>query len=336
MHLYLKSLSTIFKYQCGILQGLNNKKTTSTEENYMAQKNSIVTVIGGSGFLGIYVVRRLAKLGVRIQVISRNASLKAAQLRVAGSVGQVVVIDCDATDFKNLEKHISKSNYVINLVGILFPSGKQNFNTIHHNLPSKVAELCKKHGIKKLVHISALGVDKNKRSNYATSKLAGEKGVLSNFPKATILRPSAMFGPEDNFFNMSNNIAKISPFLPLIGGGATKLQPVYVDDVARAVLACIDDKDGKVLELGGPKVYSLREIEEFILKTTHRKRLLLPIPIWLANIMATAFSLLPRPPLTVDQVKLLRSDNILASENGFAELGIKPTSMETVVPGYID
>jgi NADH dehydrogenase len=304
-------------------------------------RNSIVTVIGGSGFLGIYVVRQLAKLGVRIQVISRYASLKASQLRVAGAVGQIAIVDCNALDFKNLEKYINGSDYVVNLVGVFLDRGKQNFNAIHHSLPGKIAELCKKHGVKKLVHISALGVDKNKSSAYATSKLAGEGALLATFHKSTIIRPSAMFGPEDNFINMFNNIAKISPILPLIGGGITKLQPIYVDNVAQAIVACLNDStgttDGKILEIAGPKAYSLREIVEFILKSTNRSRMLLTLPFCIAQFIGRIMSIfIPNPPLTVDMVKLLKQDNVLSDKNNLESLSIKPTAMEVIVPEYLD
>jgi NADH dehydrogenase len=304
----------------------------------MVQRNPIVTVIGGTGFLGLYVVRRLASLGFRVQVLSRNASLKADGLTVAGNVGQIAVIDCNATDYKKLEKYINNADYVINLVGILFSRGKQNFNALHQNLPGKVAKLCKEAGVKKLIHVSALGAGIAKKSSYAASKLAGERAVLENYPSATILQPSAMFGQEDNFINMFNKIAKLGPFMPLIGGGTTKLQPVYVDDVARAIIACLesDKVSGSVLEIAGPKVYTLRAIEEFIMKTTRRKRILLNIPFPIANLMATVMGLLPKAPLTKDQVTLLTYDNILSGQNGLEELGIKPSPMELIVPSYIN
>lgn len=304
----------------------------------MVKRNPIVTVIGGTGFLGLYVVRRLAALGFRIQVLSRNALLKSEGLTVAGDVGQVAVIDCNATDYKKLQKYISKSDYVISMVGVLFSRGKQNFNSLHHKLPSKIAELCQASGVKRLIHVSALGASVAVKSSYAASKLAGEKAMLSHYPKATIIRPSVIFGQEDNFINMFNKIAKSGPFMPLIGGGITKLQPIYVDDVAKAIIACLDNDStrGAVLEIAGPKVYTMRAIEEFILKTTKRSRILLPIPFAIARMMAIFMKLLPKPLLTADQVTLLTYDNIITGKNGLEDLGIKPTAMELIVPSYIN
>jgi len=305
----------------------------------MVRDNPIVTVIGGAGFLGSYVVRRLAKLGFRIQVVSRNASLKAQKFNVAGAVGQIALIDCDATNYKKLEKCIEKSDYVVNLIGTLYSKGKQNFESLHHALPQKIAELCSKHKVKKFVHVSAILHESAGESQYAKSKLAGEKAVLKIYPKAVILRPSVLFGAEDNFINMFNNMSKISLFMPLIGGGNTKFQPVYVDDVAASISACLQDKEGatngKIFELGGPKVYSMRGIMELILKITRRKRILLSIPFPIAKTIACFTGLLPKPPLTLDQVILLKYDNVLTNQDGLEELGIKPKSLESIAPTYL-
>lgn len=304
----------------------------------MIKKNSIVTIIGGSGFLGTYVARRFAALGVRVQVLSRNATRKAMDLKVAGAVGQVAIIDCDAKNYKKLEQYIKQSDYVVNLVGLLFSRGSQNFKAMHNELPAKIAEMCAAHGIKGLVQISALGVDKSS-SQYAKTKLQGEKAVLSAFKNAVILRPSVMFGAEDSFINMFNDISKISPVLPLIGGGHTKFQPVYVDDVANAIVRCVEDISstaGKIYELGGPKKYAFKEILEYILKTTHRNRVLVPVPFWAAKIKAFFLQFLPKPLLTPDQVESLRYDNVVSDKNGFEALSIKPTPMEAIVPTYID
>ncbi len=302
----------------------------------MIQRNPIVTVIGGTGFLGLYVVRRLASLGFRVQVLSRNASLTAESFTVAGGVGQIAIIDCNALDCKKLEKHIMNSDYVINLIGVLISKGKQNFNELHHKLPGKIAELCKSANVKKLIHVSALGVDVAKKSSYASTKEAGEKAVLKYYPKAIILRPSVMFGQEDNFINMFNKLSKLMPFMPLIGGGTMKLQPVYVDDVAKAIIACLenDKLGGSIIEIAGPKIYTMRAIEEFIIKTTKRKRMLLNIPFCVAKLMATFMRVLPKPPLTKDQIILLSYDNVLKGKNGFEQLGIKPSAMEIIIPSY--
>ncbi|MDF3047124.1 MAG: hypothetical protein K0R73_242 [Candidatus Midichloriaceae bacterium] len=305
----------------------------------MIRDNPIVTVIGGAGFLGSYVVRRLAKLGFRIQVLSRNASLKAQKLNIAGAVGQIALIDSDATNYKKLEKCIEKSDYVVNLIGTLYSRGRQNFEALHHVLPQKVAELCTKHKVKKFVHVSALLSEDAGDSQYAKSKLAGEKAILKHYPNASILRPSVLFGAEDNFINMFNNMSKISLFMPLIGGGNTKFQPVYVDDVAASISACLQDKEGitngKIFELGGPKVYSMRAIMELILKITGRKRLFLSIPFPIAKTIACFTGALPKPLLTLDQVNLLKHDNILTKQDGLKELGIKPRHLEIIVPTYL-
>jgi uncharacterized protein YbjT (DUF2867 family) len=303
----------------------------------MIKKNSIVTILGGSGFLGNYVAKRLVNLGVRVQLISRNATLKALDTKVAGSVGQVAVIDCDIKNTTKLEKYIKSSDYVVNLVGVLYSRGKQSFDSLHSKTPAKIAGLCAKHGVKGLVQVSALGVDKS-GSEYAKTKLAGEKAVVAAYPNAVIVRPSIMFGAEDNFINMFNELSKLSPVMPLIGGGVTKFQPVYVDDVAHCIVVCLQDSGsaGKVYELGGPKQYTFKEILQYIMKVGHRHRLFVPVPFWMAKIKAFFLQFLPKPLLTPDQVESLRYDNVVRGANGLVELGIEPTPMESVVPRYIN
>jgi NADH dehydrogenase len=308
-------------------------------ELFKLKRGAVVTVIGGSGFLGNYVVRELAKTGATIKVVSRDPD-KAAQLRVCGAVGQISFIKADVSKPSQLELAIQGSDAVINLVGILYNKGKYNFESMHVTAAGNVAKLCHNYRVKRLVHISALGVERSSHnSQYAKTKIAGEKTVLQYFSHATILRPSVIFGAEDNFTNMFNCMAKVSPVLPLIGGGNTKFQPVFVSDVAKAVVNCLKADPtlvcGKTFEIGGPHVYTIKEIIELILATGDRKRLLLPIPVFLAKIKAFFLEFMPHPLLTRDQVELLKYDSIVFGKNGLATLGISPTHMESVLKTYI-
>lgn len=297
----------------------------------------VVTVIGGTGFVGRYVVKLLAGAGYTIRVISRNPNA-ALHLKTAGNVGQIVLMGGNIAEPASLIGKIENSYAVINLAGILFERGKQSFAHVHAHGAEKVAQMAKAAGVQRFVQMSALGVDKAKTSDYARTKLLGEKAVLSAFPEATILRPSVIFGPEDNFYNQFAAMASLSPALPLIGGGITRFQPVYVGDVAAAILAAITRPDtaGQVFELGGPNVCSFKDILEYIMTLTGHKRMLLPIPLGMASFMGMCAEALPKPPLTRDQVRLLKSDNIVSSGvKNFATLGIAPTAVEMVVPGYL-
>ena len=296
-----------------------------------------VTVIGGSGFLGKYVVRELARSGWRVLVASRRPSM-GAQLKPAGDVGQIVPIRCNIRDMESLKPALAQSDAVVNMVGILYESGKQKFTTLHAQAPEKLAQMAASFGIKKFVHVSALGVDKATNSKYARSKVLGEKAVLASIPTATIIRPSVIFGPEDNFINQFACMASLAPALPLIGGGKTRFQPVYVADVANAVSICLnrDDAAGQVYELGGPQIYSFREILELIMRITGKHRKLVNVPFAMAGLAGTFSEFLPRPPLTRDQVQLLKHDNVVSpSTKGFAALGISPVSMDVVIPEYL-
>lgn len=307
----------------------------------MLNKKSIVTVIGGSGFVGIYVVRKLAGLGVRIQVISRNAQLKAGQLRTIDKVGQIALINCDVNDLAKLETHISKSDYVVNLVGIKASSGKlQSFESLHQSFPLKLASLCTKHKIKKLIHISALGVGDATDSEYAQTKLAGEQALLNHFDNTVILRPSVIFGPEDKFINMFNFISKIFLVIPCVAPAATIFQPIYVDDVAQAVAAMLmadaDTNASKVIEIAGPKKYNFKQIIEAMLAASGRKRFLITMPNTIMNVIALFASMLPNPLVTPDQLRLLKHNNFIIGINGLDAMGIKATAMEDILPSYID
>ncbi len=301
----------------------------------MEQK--IVTIVGGTGFVGRYVVKRLAKAGWRIRIIARNPDA-ARHLRTAGEVGQVVLARGNLADPQSLAGKIEDSYAVVNLVGVLFESGKQKFTALHAQGAETLAQMAYASGVKRFIQISALGVDKAGGSEYARTKLVGEKAVRAAFPAATILRPSVIFGPEDNFFNQFAAMSIAAPALPLIGGGLTRFQAVYVGDVAKAIEACLTraDTPGQTYELGGPHVYTFKEILQFILKTVGREKPLVTVPFPVASMMGSVAQLLPRPLLTRDQVALLRHDNIVGpNTKTFAQLGIKPAAVEVIVPEYL-
>ncbi|WP_053332756.1 complex I NDUFA9 subunit family protein [Candidatus Jidaibacter acanthamoebae] len=299
--------------------------------------NDTITIFGGSGFIGSYIVKELAKTGAKIKIVSRNPE-ENNQLKVCGSVGQIAFVKGDIKSFKDIEKNVEGSTFVVNLVGILFESSKQKFNKLHVEAAKNIALSCSNNGIRRLIHFSALGVNRNHTSKYASTKLEGEKAVLQTFPNSVIIRPSVVFGREDNFINMFAKLVAVFPVIPLIGGGRTRLQPVYVVDVAEAVGRCLvkDNICGKVFELGGSKVYTLREIYELVFKLIGKKKPLVSIPFIFAKVMAAILSLLPRPLLTCDQVELLKTDNVIVkTKNSFEELGLTPTSMEAVLSEYI-
>lgn len=307
----------------------------------MAQQQTAL-VFGGTGFIGKYVVKRLAQRGYQIRVASRRPGT-VNRLRPLGGVGQIQGVLCSLNKPEQIDAAVKGADLVVNLVGILFERGKQSFKSLQAEGPKHIAEAAAKHGVQKLVHISALGIDQETGSEYAASKLAGEEAVLKAFPAATILRPSLVIGPEDGFFNRFGAMAKISPFLPLVAGGKSKFQPLVVTDLADAVMAALDsqatqgqDAQGQVYELGGPKVYSFKDMLQLLLDETKLKRILLPLPMPIAKLQAAILQFLPEPPLTPDQLKLLGADNILTgSKPGFAELGIAPSAIETILPLYL-
>ena len=300
-------------------------------------RNDVVTVFGGSGFLGRYVVRRLANAGARVRVICRHPH-KAIHLKPMGEVGQITLERGDVTKTDDLSPYIEGSRHVVNLIGILFEKGDQRFDVIQAETPARIAAAAAAAGVERLVQLSAIGADPESPAAYGRTKAAGEAAVREAFPAATILRPSVVFGPEDDFFNRFGQMAQISPFLPLIDGGETRFQPVYVDDVARAVILGLTEKEtaGRTYELGGPDVYTFRELLAYLLEQLHRKRLLLTLPSNIAMIQARFMEMLPKPPLTRDQIALLASDNVVSEgAAGFAELDIKPTPLEVIVPSYV-
>jgi uncharacterized protein YbjT (DUF2867 family) len=305
-------------------------------------RGKLVTIFGGTGFLGRYVVPKLIEEGALIRIAVRDIDL-ALPLKVAGYVGQVEVYSVNPADEKSVSKVIGDSDCVINLIGILFESGKNNFERVHADIPTIIAKAASKQGVKRLVHVSAIGADLHAKSRYSVTKGRGEIEVLKAFPNATIIRPSVMFGEEDKFFNKFASMARISPFLPVIGDGTMRLQPVYVDDVAEVIRKVLTDQRmdknphaGKTYELGGPGIYTFKELMTFVLGKIHKKRILLPIPYSLGLLMGSVMQVLPSPQLTRDQVKLIKSDNVVSKDAlTFKNMGIEPASLESIVPGYL-
>ncbi|MBL6851899.1 MAG: complex I NDUFA9 subunit family protein [Alphaproteobacteria bacterium] len=297
---------------------------------------SLVTVFGGSGFIGRHTVRALAKAGKRIRVAVRHPA-KGFFLPPNGTVGQIAVVKCNALEADQVEAAVHGADAVINLAGVLHSSGENTFEAVHCDAAENIASAAKAAGARTLVHVSAIGADKDSDSAYAATKGEGEARVHEAFPEAAIVRPSLVFGPEDDFFNRFAAMARFAPALPLIGGGHTKFQPVFVGDVAAAIVELVRDPapGGKVYELGGPNVYSFKELMELMLDAICRKRPLVPLPFALATIPAFVLQFLPKPLLTPDQVTLLKSDNVVTGANTLATLGIVPTSVEAEVPAYL-
>jgi NADH dehydrogenase len=300
--------------------------------------NLTAVVFGGGGFIGRHLVRRLGKAGVTVRVPSRHVS-RLGHLKTAGVVGQIVPEIIGAFDDAELAAAIDGADIVVNLIGILAPTRGDGFDRIHSSIPGRIAQAAAAAGVKRLIHVSALGADANSLSDYAKSKAAGEGAVRQAFPMATILRPSIVFGPEDKFFNRFAAMALLSPVLPLIGGGHTKFQPVYVGDVADAIMAAATraDAQGKIYELGGPATYSFRELMELLLAEIGIKRLLVPVPWGVARFQAGIAEMIPGKPLTRDQVELLKHDNVLSgTAPGLSQLGIQPTAAELILPTFLD
>ncbi len=300
--------------------------------------NELITVFGGSGFIGRHVIRALAKRGARVRAAVRQPNL-AGYLKVMGDVGQIEPVQANIRYESSIVQAMRGADRVINLVGILHESGPQKFTRVQAEGAAAIARAAAAAGVRKLVHVSAIGANAASPSLYARSKAAGEAAVREHFSTATIIRPSVVFGPEDDFFNRFAGLARLLPALPLIGGGHTKFQPVYVTDVADAIVRALDDPsaDGKTYELGGPHIYTMKQIMELVLEQTGRRRFLLPLPFFAARLQAALLQLLPRPLLTVDQVRLLEVDNIVAEGAlTLKDLGIsQPTSAEVVLPSYL-
>lgn len=306
----------------------------------MSYKNKTATVFGGTGFIGRQVVRELAKLGVTVKIATRIPE-RAYFLRPCGAVGQIVPFACDYSP-EDITRSVKGADYVVNCTGILYEKGKAKFDQVHTEFPESIARACVDEKVDRFVHISALGVEQN-RSSYAKSKLAGEQAVHHALSQAIILRPSVVFGPDDSFFNMFASLAMVMPALPLIGGGKTKFQPVYVGDVADAVIAGLtlpqtDKKNpcGQVYELGGPDIVTFKDIYRLLEKYTGRRRPLVPLPFSMAKIQAFFMQYLPKPLLTPDQVESLKYDNVVDPEAlNLENLGIQATAMKSILPEYL-
>ncbi len=297
---------------------------------------SVATVFGGSGFIGRYIVKRLAKKGFVVRVAVRDPE-GALFLKPMGAVGQIVPLYASLTNQPTVHRAIEGADLVVNTVGILSESRKGDFQRIHADGAGLVARLAAQAGVARLVHISAIGADAHAASRYAATKAAGEAAVREEFPAATILRPSLAFGTEDQLFNRFAAMARILPFMPVICGD-TRFQPVYVGDVADAVMAALARADamGAIYELGGPRIWLFREILAYILRETGRHRPMVDVPLGLARLQAAVMELLPGKPMTRDQLLMLQRDNVVDPEMpGLKELDIIPTPVELVVPSYL-
>ena len=307
----------------------------------MAANPGLVTVFGASGFLGRYVIRALTARGWRVRAAVRNPHTS-HELKVMGDVGQVQLMQANVRFPQSVIRAVDGADAVINLVGALFETGRQTFDALHVGAPDIIGEACAAAGIDNLAHVSAIGADTNSESEYARTKAEGEDILREHVASADILRPSILFGTEDEFFNRFAGLTAFAPALPLLGGGRTKLQPVFVEDVANAVAISVTrGTSGQTFELGGPRSYRFKALMEFILDTIGKKRLLLPVPWFAANIMGFCGEIsgaLPfvKPFLTRDQVKSLKSDNVVAENAaGFEAFDIRPETIEAIVPTYL-
>jgi NADH dehydrogenase len=302
--------------------------------------DTLITVFGGSGFLGRHLVRALAKRHYRIRVAVRRPDLT-GHLQPLGRVGQIHAVQANLRNPQSIEAAARGADVIVNLVGLLYERGRQRFETVQTLGAEQVALAATAHGAR-MVHVSAIGADENSPALYGRSKAAGEKAVLAATPTATLFRPSIMFGPEDDFFNKFAALARMAPMLPLVGGGATRMQPVFVGDVAEAIARAVDGsaRPGTVYELGGPEVRTFKQLMEYVLKTIERRRLLIPVPFPLMRFQAQFLQYLPKPPVTPDQIEMLRGDNVVsdaARREGrtLQALGIEPSAIEAIVPSYL-
>lgn len=303
--------------------------------------SKLVTIYGGSGFVGRYIARRLAKDGWRVRVAVRNPN-EAMFVKPYGAVGQVEPVFCNIRDDASVLSVMHGSDAVVNCVGVLDSIGKNTFEAVQAEGAERIARIAAAEGVGTMVHVSAIGADADSESVYARTKAAGEAGVLTYMPHAMILRPSIVFGPEDGFFNRFAGMTRFGPVLPVVGAD-TRFQPVYVDDVAAAAVLGVNGSAQGVYELGGPDVHTFRELMGEMLSVIRRRRLIINIPFWAARIMAGGFNVvrmlslgLVRGPVTADQVKNLAVDNVVSEDaQGFDALGLTPTAMEAILPDYL-
>ena len=299
-----------------------------------------VTVFGGTGFIGRYLIDKLADQGVTVRVATRSKA-SAYFLRTAGAVGQVVPVICNIHDDNSVQNVVAGSDWVINLIGSLTGKGKNgSFEKLHHEFPARLAAIAARNNVKRLVHVSSLGAAANAASNYAQTKAKGESALSNNFPEATILRPSIVYGAEDRFFNRFAQLATISPVLPLIGGGKTLFQPVFVGDVVKAIMVALKQPEeqvqGKIFELGGDDVLSFKQLMQKMAEFTGNESKLVSLPFALASLQGRILQHLPGALLTVDQVKQLKSDNVVSGEKpGLHDLGITPETLDAILPAYL-
>ena len=301
------------------------------------QNNQQIAVFGAGGFLGRHLIRELTKVDYRIKVATRNPYLK-GYLKPLGDPGQIELIKTNIFNVEDVKRVLRNSDYVINLVGILYETRKQKFIQIHSHFPYLLSNLCNEIGIKNLIHVSALGVKEKHSSQYIQSKFQGEKNIKNFFKPSVILRPSLIFGPEDKFFNTFASYARISPALPLIGGGKTKFAPIYCVDVGKAIVKALELKNTKpkIYELGGPENYSFRELIEILLAEIKKKRFLVNIPFNIAKFQSYFLQMLPNPILTMDQVELLKYDNIISGKHPtLKDLDIQGKTIHSILPEYI-
>lgn len=302
----------------------------------MPDPSPLVTIIGGSGFLGRYIAQGMARKGWRVRVACRRPNA-ALFVRTYGVVGQVEPVQCNIRHEDSMRAVIRGTDAVVNCVGVLYEKGRNRFDAVQAEGAGRVARLAAEEGVPRFVQISAIGASTNSDSAYARTKAAGEAAVRQHFPGAVILRPSVLFGPGDGFFERFAAMASYIPFFLPIVGGDTRFQPVWVDDVAEAAGRAAEGSVASgTYELGGPNVYTLREAVALTLRAARRRRLVINLPFWLARLKASVLEWLPVPPLTVDQVKLLRRDNVVSGRaRTFADIGIEPSAPEGIVEGYL-
>jgi len=295
----------------------------------------LVTLFGGSGFIGRYAARTLVKTGYRVRVAVRRPHL-AGEVRLAGAPGWVDIVQANVRNEESVAAALEGAAAAVNLVGILYEKGPQNYEAAQLDGAVNVAKACQAQGIDRLIHVSAIGADPEAKADYAKTKGEAEVAIREVMPSAVILRPSIVFGPEDQFFNRFAKMARLSPMIPVVGG-STRFQPVWVQDVAEAAArAALGKVAGGIYELGGPNTYSFRELIELMLRVIRRRRLIMDVPFFVARIQGNIFSLLPNPPITVDQVRLLKTDNVVGEgAQGFEALGIVPEAPDGIIESYL-